>query len=156
MTVKENKETIRRMANVINSGDLSGLDDLCDDNFVYRSSAGEEYHGLDGVKELISIYHEAFSDFEVSPENMVAEGNKVFSFYRQTGTHTGELMGIEPNDRQMDLKIAALCTFENGKVVDQYDTFDTLELLKQLGAVSEDVRPDGKEWPTGGSTLRPQ
>lgn len=156
MSIEENKETIRRFANVINSGDLSKLDDLCAEQFVYKSSAGEEYHGLEGAKDLMNSYREAFPDLEISLEEIVAEGNRVFSIYRQTGTHEGELMGIEPTNEKMDLKIAALATFENGKVVEQFDTYDSLELLKQLGVVSEEVRPGGRDWPTGETTLRPQ
>lgn len=121
-----------------------------------RSAAGQEYRGIDGYKELITDYQEAFSDLEISLEEIIAEGDKVFILYRQTGTHTKEFMGIPASNNKMNLLIAGVVTFKNGKVVEEFDTFDTLEFLKQLGAVSEEVRPDGKEWPTGGAKLRPQ
>lgn len=156
MSAEENKETIRRFANIVNSGDLSSLEQLCADNFHYKSTAGEEFRGIDGARELLSNYREAFSNFEVSPQEMVAEGNRVFFTYRQTGTHTGELMGIEPSNNDTDITIAAFCTFENGKVVEQHEYYDTMEFMRQLGVVSNEVRPGGRDWPTGGKTLRPQ
>lgn len=156
MATNENKETIRRFANIVNSGEFASLGEICDDNFVYRSSAGEEFYGVDGIEQLLSTYHEAFTDFEVTPEELIAEGNKVFGTYRQTGTHTGNLMGIEASNNEIDIQVASLCTFENGKLVEEYDIYDTLDFLKQLGAVSEDVRPGGAEWPSGGKQLRPQ
>ena len=156
MSARKNKETIRRVMNMVNSGDLSGLNELCADNVVYRSSAGEEFHGVDGLKDLVSEYRNAFSNFEISLEDIVAEENMAFFIYRQMGTHTGELMGIKPSNQKMDFPIAAMVKFKNGKVVEQYDTYDTLELLKQLDAVSNQVRPGGSDWPTGGMKLRPQ
>ncbi len=156
MTTKENKEVVRRMMNIINSGDLSNVGEMLDDSYVYRSSAGEEYRGVDGAKSLVNDYRQAFDNFELSLEELVAEGDKVFMLYRQTGTHTGDLMGLEATNQDMDLLISGLITFKNGKMVEQFDTFDTLELMKQLGVVSEEVRPGGAEWPTGGTQLRPQ
>lgn len=156
MSTQDNKEIIRRVANLINSGDLSALDELYDNDVVYRSVAGEDARGIDEVRDFIIEYQEAFSDFEISLEEIIAEGDKVFILYRQTGTHSKEFMGIPASNNKMNLLIAGVVTFKNGKVVEEFDTFDTLEFLKQLGAVSEEVRPDGKEWPTGGAKLRPQ
>lgn len=156
MSTRDNKETIRRLTNKVNSGDLSGLEELCSNDFVYRSSAGEEYHGIDGFKELVNTYRSAISDFEISLEEIVAEGDKVFDHYRVTGTHTGELMGIPGSNNEVNLLISSLTSFKNGKMVEQFDNYDLLTFLKQLGAVSQEVHPEGKDWPTGGSQLRPQ
>lgn len=157
MTTEENMDILRRLANVINSGDLTGLDELVDDKIRYRTVDGREMHGLDEYKQLLSINLQAFPDFEVSIEEMAAVGNnKVFKIWKITGTHEGDYLGIPPTDRKVELLISTLDRFEGGKLVDQFDFFDNLTLLKQLGAVSEEVRPDGEEWPTGGAKLRPQ
>lgn len=139
MTVEENKDIVRRMANIINSGDLSSLDELLHEDVIYRSSAGEETRGIEEFKELIRVYQEAFTDLEVSPGEMVGEGNTVFGFYRQQGTHTGELLGIEPSNNEMNLMVSSKLVFENGKLVEEVDIFDSLDFMRQLGALPEEV-----------------
>lgn len=145
MTAEENKTTIRRLFNVINSNELSALDELVDENFEYKATSGEEYTGLDGFKDLVSAYHEAFDDFEVNIEEMIIDGDKCLMLYSQRGRHTGELLGIPASNNEMELWIASKGTFKNGKLVEVFDIFDTLELLGQLDALPEEVQ----EWSSG-------
>lgn len=150
MTVQENKDISRRVFNVLNSGNFEPLNDLLADDWVYRSTAGEEFHGVEGAKEIVSQYREAFSDAEFDLQEMYAEGNKVVALYRQRGTHTGEIMGIEPQNKEMDILICSIGTFEDGRLVETFEIFDTLELLQQLGAVPSEL----EGWAAGTSGTR--
>jgi steroid delta-isomerase-like uncharacterized protein len=140
-----NKSTVRRLTNMINSRELSSLDECLEENYVYESTSGEKTEGLGQVRDLLGSYFQAFSDFEISIEAMFAEGDQVCVIYRQTGKHTGEFLGIEPSGNRMDLAICSVGQFKNGKLVHQQDFVDTLDLLKQVGVVSRDF-PEEAAW----------
>lgn len=146
MSPEENKEIARRIFNIANNADLSSLNEVVAEDFVYRATNGDEYQGVDGLKDLIGEFHNAFpNNLEFSIEQMYAEGNKVTTIYRQMGTQTGELRGIAPANGEMNILVCAVGTFDSGKLVNQYEIFDTLELLKQLGAVAEDIEFVGEQ-----------
>jgi steroid delta-isomerase-like uncharacterized protein len=156
MSIQENKATVRRMIDVLNSRELSRLDEVCDESMVYRTNAEDEYQGLDTYKELVQKSYEAVPDVEFSIEQMMAEGDKVHMIYVLIGTHQGEYLDIPPSHNKMVHPASSLLTLRDGKVVEQHDFYDMLHFLNQLGAVSDEVRPGGKEWPAGGAKLRPQ
>jgi steroid delta-isomerase-like uncharacterized protein len=145
MTTEQNKETFRRIFNIINSGELSGLDELLAEDFTYRSASGEEARGRENAKEFISSYHQAFDGFELSFEDLIAEGDKVAYVYSQTGTQVGEFFGVSPNHADMDIDIMGITTFEDGKAVGAYEIFDTLQLMQQLGASPDEIGLGGRE-----------
>ena len=156
MTADQNKEVLRRFFNMYNAHDLSNLDEVFHTDMIYRSSAGDDTRGVDEFRQQTNAFFEAFPDTEVSIEEMVAQGNRVFVVYRWMGTQEKEYLKIESQGRRLDLRICGVATIEDGKVVDHFDFYDALTMLKQLGAVSEEVRPGGEDWPTGGTKLRPQ
>ena len=156
MSIEQNKELVRRLINILNSKNLSQLDQVYDQQMVYRTGAGDEYSGLDSYRKAIDVSFEAFPDLEFSIEELIAEGAKVHMVYSMTGTHSGEYLGIPPSHRSIVHRASSLLTIDNGKVIEQVDYYDWLEFLKQLGAVSEEVQPGGDQWPAGGAVLRPQ
>lgn len=154
MSVEQNKETIRRLYNAINAGQMRQIDELLADDVVYRTAAGEEVHGLEGAKDFIAGYRNAFEGLELSFKDIIAEGDKVAYIYQQTGKHTGEFDGISPTNNQTDVDIMGIATFEDGKAVEFYEIYDSLRLMQQLGEVSEDVGI-GSSKRAGGERPRP-
>ena len=153
MTTKENKEIVRRMINILNSRDLSNLEEICDEKFVYRANYEIAAQDLNTYKGLLQLSFESFPDLEFSLEDIFSEGDKVHMIYKMEGSHEGEYLGIPPSNNKIDHGASSVLTVKNGKITEQHDFYDMLTFLKDLGAVSEEVRPDGKEWPTGGTTL---
>ena len=156
MLRKQNKEIIRRLINILNSRDLLRLQEVYDDNMVYRTSSGDEYRGLDTYRQAIEASFEGFSDLEFSIEELMAEGNRVHMLYSMSGTHDGEYLGIPPSNQTVVHRASSLLTLKDGRVVEQVDFYDWLHFLKQLGAVSGEVQPGGHGWPSGGAKLRAQ
>lgn len=58
--------------------------------------------------------------------------------YKQSGTHVGELMGIEPSNNRWEQFGYNLVTLDDDERL--VDVFDQLELLYQLDAVPEDLK----------------
>ena len=60
--------------------------------------------------------------------------------YRTTGTHTGELMGMPPTGKQMN--ISGMCMFRitEGRVTEWAEVFDQMTLMHQIGAIPTPAR----------------
>ncbi len=59
------------------------------------------------------------------------------SYYTASGTHTGELWGIEPTGLEMSTGGIAIYRFKDGKVVESWHQYDRLGAFQQPGLVPE-------------------
>ena len=91
--------------------------------------------GFEGRKMFYGAFISAFPDVYVQVQDLVAEGNKVVTYWAATGTHKGELMGIPATGRSVTVGGMAIDRFEDGKSVEHWEIFDQLSLMQQLGVV---------------------
>jgi predicted ester cyclase len=66
---------------------------------------------------------------------MVAEGDKVAWRWRITGTHSGDLMGIPPTGKPINITGIVVSRFAQGKWAEDYVNWDTLGMFQQIGVV---------------------
>lgn len=85
----------------------------------------------------------AFPDRVDVIEHVVAEGDTVGLLFRLTATHAGNLFGIPPTGKKVDVYEVALLRIVNGQMVEGWFMMDEAELLRQLGARMP-VRKDGR------------
>src|SRR5262249_34550775 len=76
-------------------------------------------------------------------EEVIAEGDQVGMLFRITGTHRGNLFGIPPTGKKVDVHEIAILRIADGKMVESWFMADEAALLKQLGARMPE-RSDGK------------
>lgn len=151
MTTEQIKENIRRLFNIVNTGDYSSLDEVMSDDFTYRATNGDEAHGLDEYLELMNLYAEGMSNIETELQELFVEGNKCVFLYNVTGTHSGEIFGLEPSNNDIELVTCAFGTCDDdGKLVDVFEVFDNFEFLKQIDALPGELT----EMPTGAIQAR--
>ena len=55
---------------------------------------------------------EAFPDLEITIEEQIAEGDKVLTRFRTRGTHQGELWGIPPTGKEVDITNMSMSRIE--------------------------------------------
>jgi predicted ester cyclase len=85
-----------------------------------------EYHGLDGVRRSTAFYRALFDDLAFEVVDQVAEGDRVASRFVLTGSNRG---------RTVRLWGIVISRFRDGRIVEDWSAFDSLELLRQLGLV---------------------
>jgi predicted ester cyclase len=83
------------------------------------------------------MYRSAFPDLSFEVQETVTDGEWVAVRWTSTGTHEGELMGIEPTGKKTAVEGIELDRIEDGKIVESRVSWDALGLLQQLGAVPE-------------------
>jgi steroid delta-isomerase-like uncharacterized protein len=131
-----NKNVVRRLLEeVFNKNNLTVADELIATNYVYREPTIGEKRGREGFRELISTYKAAFPDGTITINDQVAEGDRVVTRWTATGTHKGELFGAAPTNRHVTVQGVIISRITNGKVTEEYEVFDTLGMLRQIGAV---------------------
>ena len=136
MTSDQNKTIVRRAFEEPWKGNLDVVDELVASDYVGHDPASlEPLHGPEGVKEFISAYTAAFPDARITVEEQLAEGDRVATRWSGRGTHEGELMGVEPTGRQVTVSGLTISRLEGGKIVEEFQNWDTFGMLQQLDAI---------------------
>jgi steroid delta-isomerase-like uncharacterized protein len=136
MSTEENKAAVRcACEDVINSGDGSLVDATVAPTYMYHTPGMPDIHGPGGYKELVSVFRTAFPDLRITVEDLFAEGDKVAHRWRLVGTHQGDLMGIPPTGKKVDVTGMAISHMVGGKVEEEWGIFDQMGLMQQLGVV---------------------
>ncbi len=131
-TPDENKAIVTRQAAVWNDGDERVADEIFHPQAV-SPDAPQLPPGPDGCKVAARIFRDAFPDFRIVAEDVLAEDDLVACRFRQTGTHEGELFGIPPTGRSVDFGEIAICQVADAKIVASWFQTDMLTLMSQLG-----------------------
>ena len=79
----------------------------------------------------------AFPDYSMVVLEQVAEGDMVFNRLHVTGTHQGEFMGRPGTGKTFEIATFNVMRIRDGQVADEWDEFDTLDFLAQLGIVEK-------------------
>jgi predicted ester cyclase len=85
------------------------------------------------MKETVSAFRAAFSDFAVDVEDVLAEGDKVGLTYRASGTNGGEMMGTPATGESAGWRVMHIFTLRDSKIVDDVTILDRMALMEQLG-----------------------
>ena len=137
MSAEENKALARRvLEEMFNKGNMDVADELLATDYVDHDPAmPEDIHGPEGFKQYVSGYRSAFSDLHLEIEDQIAEGDKVVTRWTGTGTHDGELSGIPPTGKRVTLPGMEIVRISGGKLVEGWEGYDSMNLMRQLGVM---------------------
>ena len=138
MSTEENKAIARRALEELFSaqGDLDAADEIISPNYVGHDPVSpEDVHGPEGVKELGSMYRNAFPDVQLSVEDQLAEGDMVATRWIASGTHQGDFMGIAPSGNRVTVSGTSIERIVNGNIEETWDNYDALGMMQQIGAI---------------------
>lgn len=137
MSVEQNKSIVHRwVEGGWNGGNLALVDELyTDDYMIHDPSAPNFPGGQAAFKQFVTTLRTGFPDIHMTIEEIMAEGDKVVWRWSVTGTHQGELMGIPPTGKSIQLSGIVISRFTQGKWAEDYVNWDTLGMLQQIGAV---------------------
>ncbi len=136
MSIVENKAIVRRfLEGIFRQGNPDVVDELADPDFVVHDPSSEAGQvDAEGVKESIAWSHSAFPDLRVTIEDQVAEGGKVATRWRVSGTHQSEMMGVTATGNQVTFTGTQTDYISGGKIVESWSNWDTLGMMGQIGA----------------------
>lgn len=137
MSVEQNKALFRRLVEeVFNKGNMSTIDEFLAPNFVEREVLPPGTpSGREGVKQLTMMFRTAFPDFNVSIDDMIAEGDKIVARTTWSGTQKGEFMGIPSSGKRVSFDVIDIIRISEGKGVEHWGVMDSSALMQQLGVI---------------------
>jgi steroid delta-isomerase-like uncharacterized protein len=142
MSEEENIATFRRYVEEVgNEGNLELADEIFDRYLSHQPDGSTLERGPEDVKRFIGEFRGAFPDFHTTIEDQIAEGDKVVTRWRMRGTHRGEFRGIAPTGKELDITGIGIFRFSGGKVVESWDNFDQLGMMRQLGVIPAPEEP---------------
>ena len=121
MSVEENKAMLRRLVEAHNAGNMDVMDEL------FTPELAEQ------AKQEFTAFRSAFPDWREEIVDLVAEEDKIVGRFKCSGTHRGEMMGIAPTGRRMEVDEVYFLRVQDGKFVEFWGLEDNLTRMRQLG-----------------------
>ncbi len=132
-TREKNKELMTAfIEEVWNKGNLDLADDIFHPDHTSPSAPGLPAGG-EGVKFIATQFRNAFPDYWMKIEYMVAEDDRVAARFLQGGTHKGDLMGIPATGKTVEWTETGILRIADGKVVESWYDVDMMGMMQQLG-----------------------
>jgi steroid delta-isomerase-like uncharacterized protein len=117
-----------------NKRNMTLMDELFDPGYVYHGVVEGEIIGVEAMKQFLTSLYAAFPDDQHMIQEQVAEGDKVVTRFKSTGTAQVEFMGIAPSGKQITVDEVSISRIAGGRIAEDWNTWDVLGLFRQLGA----------------------
>jgi steroid delta-isomerase-like uncharacterized protein len=140
MSTEENKALARREIEEIFAakGNVDAAEEIYAPSYISHQPAGDEdLRGVEAIKQFAAGMRKAFPDLEIIIEDQIAEGDKVLTRFRTRGTHQGELWGIPPTGREVEITNMSMSRIEGGKMAEEWPAPDRLGMMRQLGVIDQ-------------------
>lgn len=127
------KQLSRRLLDEVwNKGNYEVLDELMDPSFKSEDPVLGTVDKA-GFLESVKAYRSAFPDLKLEIVSLVAEGNFVTTRWIARGTNKGKFLGMEPTGKYAETVGLDLAEVRNEKFISDFNVYDSLSLLRQLG-----------------------
>ncbi len=137
MSTEQNKNVVLRWREEIwNKRNVNIIDELHAPDFVghYGGVVPGPIRGREALKQFFAAYLAAF-EINVTPEFLIAEGDKVVVRDTNRVKHTGVFQGISPTGREGTIPSTDIYRIVDGKIVEQWFEGDFTGLMQQLGVL---------------------
>jgi len=139
MSSEQNKAIVRNYLNeIVNKGNMAAFDSYISEDVVFNNAKGFKQQ----YPARMQTIRRAFSDYELTIEDQIAEGEKVVTRVTFRGTHQGQFNGVAPTGRKVQWSGLAMDRIADGKVVEMWHVQNTTELLQQIGAAEPTAAKD--------------
>jgi predicted ester cyclase len=126
VVVRFNKE-------VIENGNEATFRELMAPDFVNRSAPPGAPTGPEGMLFTFNrVLRPAFPDLSVEIRDQVAEGDKVTTRKTIHGTHRGELFGISPTGKRIEIDVIDIVRLDNGRYAEHWGVNTLASVLSTL------------------------
>ncbi len=132
-----NKQLVQTfIQELFTNGDLDAARRYLDPEFVNHDAPFPGApDGPEGMRLAAAVFREALPDWHSDVHQLIAEGDIVVERFTASGTHTGELMGVQPTGKTITLVGIQIFRLHGDKIVERWGRLDELSLLRQLGLI---------------------
>jgi steroid delta-isomerase-like uncharacterized protein len=137
MSAEENKDLARRSWESLSERNPDLIEEFYPPDLVWHAP-DQDIRGYEEARQFVSTFFDAFPDINITLEDVIAEGDQAVTRYTIRGTHRGETEEFgPPTGRQMEVEGITIHRIEGGKIVEEWERYDNLSVMQQLGLVPE-------------------
>jgi steroid delta-isomerase-like uncharacterized protein len=134
-------ELIRRwFEEVWNQGREATIDELVAKHGVAKGQTidGSTINGPEHFKAFWNALRSAFNSIHVELHRVIEQRDLAFAQWTITMTHSGDFMGISATGKEVSATGMSLQRYENGQIVEGWDSWDQLGAFAQLAGRSRE------------------
>jgi predicted ester cyclase len=133
-STEQNKEIVRRFnKECVQQGIPASFEELLADDVINHSAAPGRPNGKESFYFFLNeILRKCFPDLTVEILDQVAENDLVTTRKKIRGTHTGEVLGLSPTNRPVEINVIDIIRLKDGKYREHWGQTDFHEVLRQL------------------------
>ncbi len=136
MTSEANKQIVERFDAMLNTGDLTALEELCAPDMTNHALRPDRQQGLEGTREWLATEGPKFRSFRWQRLQVVAEDELVVQFGVRGGEWPGgTIRGFDAPAGPYARDTAFMYRVTDGRIAERWAVNDLLTMLVQLGAV---------------------
>jgi len=135
MSVEENKAIVRRFYQIVNTGEVEGIEELVSDEYAETMGGEKQTVGIKGAQAHIRGVRQTYPDLEITIERQIAEGEWVATCITARGTHQGSWLGIAPTGKRVTFTGVNVDRVVGGRIVEHGGAANMLGPLLEIGAV---------------------
>ncbi len=121
---EKNKIIAGKVYEIIATGDLDRAEEIVDpdapDNERPPGSGYPQPKLIETFRQFAADAHAAFPDMRITVEDMLAEDDRVAARVVMRGTHQGELQGIAPTGKRVQVRAMDMFRIADGKIVERW------------------------------------
>lgn len=100
-----------------------------------QGEAGTAVRNPQDFLDFVERMRGAFPDLKVTVHDAFEAGDQVVVRWSVTGTHRGDHLGVVASGKPMTTSGITIAKFSGDKIIEGWDSWDQLEMLKAIGAV---------------------
>jgi steroid delta-isomerase-like uncharacterized protein len=132
----DHTNSIRRLYDLINAGDIDGFGRQLADDFVEHNDNPGVPPTKAGTLQYFQMLVSAFPDFRMEVQDVIASGEKAVARVRVTGTQRGAFMGIPATGKSAAVELIDITRFgDDGLAREHWGVVDQLAMMQQLGVI---------------------
>src|SRR5260221_11609727 len=139
MSTEDNKALVRRLIEEVwNQGNLAVFNELYAPDFIFHDPGLPHVRTREDDKQWIAGILKAFPDFQITIDDVIAEGDQVAVRLTVRGTNTGDLvtpMPLRATGKQVTVPGITIVRLVEGQAVEVWSQGETLGFLQQLGLI---------------------
>ena len=110
------------------------LDEACTPDWQDIPLLPGQGPGAQGLKDLIPMFLKAFPDMKIVIHEIVGSADRAGVRASILGTHKGELFGVPPTGKTVDIALHEFHHLERGRITHTWHLEDWFGMLNKIGA----------------------
>ncbi len=135
---EQTKESILQLVEAWNSHDPERVASwYAEDCYGLDVAIARPQLGREGVRQMFAAYYHAFPDLQITPDEIIVEGDQVALFWTARGTHLGSILNIPGSGRCITARGVNRLVLQDGKIVETLTIWDVAGMLRGLGLLPD-------------------